>query len=183
MDTESELRRRVEMLEAELDRLRTTLQVVGPVDIETGTLNRIGILDALERSRHWLTRRGDIYGIVIVWFPDLPDHARSGPEGAEFRTHVTATIGAAVRDVDSVGSVAPDTFAAVLADLNAGALPAVTTRIGALVDRLVAAADSVTAARIGGIEVLSSKSSGLVLEEAIELARNAGSTPALDRLE
>lgn len=183
MDNESDLRAEVRRLREELDHLRTTLEVVGPVDVETGILNRTGILDALERGRHWLTRRGDIYGLVVVWFPDLPESLRSGSDGAEFRTHVAATLGAAVREVDSVGSVTTDTFAAVLADLNAGALPIVIERIRSLVDRLVAGNADVARAAIGGVEVLAPRSSGAVLETAADLARNAGPEPSIERLE
>lgn len=183
MESESDLRAEVARLRDELDHLRTTLAVVGPVDVETGTLNRTGILDALERGRHWLIRRGDIYGLVVVWFPDLPEPLHAGPEGVEFRTHVTATLGAAVREVDSVGSVSPDTFAAVLADLNAGALPIVTQRIRGLVDRLISGNRDLDRAAIGGIEVLAPKASGAVLDKAADLARGAGSEPSLERLE
>lgn len=183
MDSESDLQAEVERLREELDHLRTTLEVVGPVDIETGIFNRTGILDALERGRHWLIRRGDIYGLVIVWFPELPEELRSGADGIEFRTHVAATLGAAVRDVDSVGSVTPDTFAAVLADLNAGALPLVTERIRSLVDRLVVGNRELTRAAIGGIEVLAPKASGEVLETATDLARQSGPEPSLAQLE
>lgn len=183
MDRESDLQREVQRLQEELDHLRTTLEVVGPVDIETGMLNRTGILDALERGRHWLTRRGDIYGLVIVWFPDLPESLRSGIDGVEFRTHVAATLGAAVREVDSVGSLTADTFAAVLADLNAGALPIVTERIRGLVDRLVSGNRHLARAAIGAVEVLAPRASGAVLEAAAELAKGAGSEPTLGRLE
>lgn len=183
MDSESDLRDEVQRLQDELERLRTTLEVVGPVDVETGILNRTGILDALERGRQWLIRRGDIYGLVIVWFPDLRDELRTGADGVEFRIHVAATLGAAVRDVDSVGSVTTDTFAAVLADLNAGALPIVTERIRGLVDRLVAGDQDLARAAIGGIEVLAPKPSGLVLETATELAKGSGPDPSLARLE
>lgn len=183
MATEDELRQEIEALRDELERLRTTLAVVGPVDIDSGTLNRTGILDALERGRHWLIRRGDVYGLVVVRFPELAEHLRSGTDAVEFRTHVTATLGAAVREVDSVGSVAEDAFAAVLADLNAGALPVVVNRIQGLVARLIRSDTEAGRAAIGAVEVLSPRSSGTVLQTGLDLAQQAGDEPVLEQLE
>src|SRR5690606_31700544 len=172
------LRRQVRELRAELDALRVTLEVVGTLDLDSGILNRTGILDALERGQKWLKRRGDIYGVVVVNFPALADDFRHGPEAIEFKTHVAATIGAAVRDVDSVGRLDDETFAAVLADLNPGAIEVVAGRIGDLIERLVhSTAELGGKYRISGLEVLSAASSGAVLDQALELSDQADPGP------
>jgi len=166
---------RVIELTAELERLKMTLAVVGTVDLDTGVLNRTGILDALERGQKWLARRGDIYGLIVVRFPKLRLDRLTGEDAVEFRKHVSATVGAAVRDVDDVGRVDEHTFAAVLADLNPGAIDSVTDR---LYDLLIRLASSVETAggefQVGAVEVLAqSHTSGTVLETATRLAIGA----------
>lgn len=166
---------RVAELTAELERLKMTLAVVGTVDLDTGMLNRTGILEALERGQRWLARRGDIYGAVVVRFPTLRTDRVDGENGVEFRKHVTATIGAAVRDVDDVGRVDDHTFAAVLADLNPGAIDVVTNRLQDLLIRLVSSVEASGGEfKVGAVEVLAqSHTSGTVLETATRLADGA----------
>lgn len=184
MSEAEELRRQVRELRAELDALRVTLEVVGTLDLDSGILNRTGILDALERGQKWLKRRGDIYGVVVVNFPALADDMRHGSEGIEFKTHVAATIGAAVRDVDSVGRLDDQTFAAVLADLNPGAIEVVAGRMGELIERLVASTPAMGGTyRISGLEVLSAAASGEVLDRAVQLSARADPGPLLAQLD
>jgi GGDEF domain-containing protein len=183
MHTESDLRRQIEALREELESLRLTLDVVGTMDLDAGILNRNGILDALERGQRWLSRRGDIYGLLVVVFPSLVADAVHGSEATEFRTHVAATIAAAVRDVDSVGRVDERTFAAVLADLNPGAIEIVAGRLRQLLERMAASTPAIGGTfKIGGLEVLEALPSGEVLDAGLELARSATGTTALGRL-
>lgn len=183
MADDSDLRRRVDELTEELEGLKLTLEVVGTVDLESGILNRTGILDALERGQRWLTRRGDIYGLLVVHFPSLHGSVVDGPDAVEFRTHVAATMGAAVRDVDSVGRIDHETFGAVLADLNPGAIEIVAERMRGLLDRL---AETTTAIggrfRIGGVEVLAAHPSGAILDTAVEMAKQEGDSMTLAQL-
>ncbi|HSJ28374.1 MAG TPA: hypothetical protein VLB67_09190, partial [Acidimicrobiia bacterium] len=148
-----------------------------------GILNRNGILDALERGQRWLSRRGDIYGVLVVTFPSLVAEAVHGSESTEFRTHVAATIAAAVRDVDSVGRVDERTFAAVLADLNPGAIEIVAVRLRELLDRMAASTPAMGGTfKIGGLEILEAKPSGEVLDTALELARTSTGTTSLGQI-
>lgn len=184
MGEEAELRREIEALRDELESLKMTLDVVGTIDLDSGILNRTGVLDALERGKRWLTRRGDIYGLVVVSFPSLSREVTEGAETPEFRTHVAATMGAAVREVDSVGRIDERTFAAVLADLNPGAIEVVAERVRELLERLVAATPAIGGTfRISGIEVLAPKPSGEVLDSAIRLASTADPGPVIGQLE
>jgi GGDEF domain-containing protein len=179
-----ELERRVEELEAELEALMVTLEVVGTLDIDSGILNRTGILDALERGQKWLARRGDIYGLLVVHFPALDPSVVDGPDAVEFRTHVAATMGAAVREVDSVGRIDNSSFGAVLADVNPGAIEVVADRMRALLERLSATTPATGAAfGIGGVEVLAAHPSGTVLETALELARTGSESTPLVQLD
>lgn len=184
MGDEAELREQIKTLRDELESLKMTLEVVGTIDLDSGILNRTGVLDALERGQRWLTRRGDIYGLVVVSFPSLTTSASEGAEAAEFRTHVAATMGAAVREVDSVGRIDERTFAAVLADLNPGAIEVVAGRVHELLERLVAATPAIGGMfRVSGIEVLAPKPSGEVLETATRLAMTGDPGPVLGQLE
>ena len=169
----------MEELTAELEALKVTLEVVGHLDLDSGTLNRTGILDALERGQKWLARRGDIYGLVVVHFPVLDPSVVDGPDAAEFRTHVAATMGAAVRDVDAVGRIDSSFFGAVLADVKPGAIQVVADRMRALLERLTATTPTIGGVFLmGGVEVLAAHPSGAVLDAALELARKGSvSTP------
>jgi hypothetical protein len=184
MSEVDELREQVAELRAELDALKVTLEVVGTVDFDSGMLNRTGVLEALERGHRWLARRGDIYGILVVAFPSLHAEARHGIEATEFRSHVAATMGAAVRDVDSVGRLDDHTFAAVLADLKAGAIEIVAGRMRDLLERLVASNEFAGGTfRIAGLEVLAKAPSGEVLDRAMILAAQADPGPVLGQVD
>lgn len=184
MPNDDQLRRQIQALTDELDALKVTLEVVGTIDLDSGILNRTGVLDAVERGQKWLTRRGDIYGVIVVRFPALDDEVRHGAESAEFRTHVAATMGATVRDVDSVGRLDDHTFAAVLADLNPGAIEIVAGRMFELLERLVESTPAIGGAfQISGVEVLSAGPSGDVLAEALRLAGQASPGPVLGQFD
>lgn len=184
MSEVDELRDQVRSLQAELDALHVTLEVVGTVDFDSGMLSRTGVLDALERGQRWLARRGDIYGILVVAFPSLHAEARHGPEATEFRSHVAATMGAAVRDVDSVGRLDDHTFAAVLADLNAGAIDVVANRMRDLLERLVTSGPLIGGTfRIAGLEVLTKAPSGEILDRALSLTLEANPGPVLGQVD
>lgn len=180
MDELTDLREQVESLTAELESLKLTLDVVGTVDLDAGILNRTGVLDALERGQKWLSRRGDIYGLVIVAFPRLRVDELSGDDGVEFAKHIAATIAAAVRDVDDVGRIDEHTYAAVLADLNPGAIDIVTGRMTDLLERMLPSVEKIGGEfRIGGVEVLAqSHTSGIVLDTGIRLAEGADANGA-----
>lgn len=178
------LREQVRALQAELDALNVTLEVVGTVDFDSGMLNRTGVLEALERGQKWLARRGDIYGILVVVFPSLHADVRHGPDATEFRSHAAATMGAAVREVDAVGRIDDHTFAAVLADLNPGAIQVVAGRMHDLVERLVASSDDIGGDfRMAGLEVLAKAPSGEILDRALMLTAQAGPGPVLGQVE
>lgn len=174
----------MEELTAELEALKVTLEVVGHLDLDSGTLNRTGILDALERGQKWLARRGDIYGLLVVHFPKLDPSVVEGPDAAEFRTHVVSTMGAAVRDVDSVGRIDDSAFGAVLADVNPGAIQVVADRMRTLLERLSATTPEIGGVfGMGGVEVLAAHPSGTVLDAALELARSGSESTPLVQLD
>jgi PleD family two-component response regulator len=158
----------------ELDRLRLMLDVLGTVDLETGILNRNGLLESLERGRRWMSRRGDIFGAMVVRFPDLPRLDPSHPDDLETIKHLAATIGAGVREVDEVGRLDDVTFAASLADLNPGAIHVVADRVGQMLTKTSANRPEVGPFRIGAVEVLNAGHLPAMIVQTCEaLADNA----------
>lgn len=160
---------------AELDRILFLLDVVGTVDLDTGVLNRNGIFESIQRAQRWLVRRGDIYGVLYVDFPQLDVSEPNDPEFLDVIKHLSATIAAGVRDVDEVGRSSENSFTAVLANLDAGALVIVAERVERMLLKVTGAdGEPVRPFRVGGIEVLSpSHTSGTVLETAQRLAAAA----------
>ena len=170
----NDLQRRLEDAESELESLKLTLEVVGTVDLETGVLNRTGVLDGLERGRRWMSRRGDIYGMLVVLFPRI-DVEQDRERLIELAKHITASIAAGVRDVDDVGRIDHHTYAAVLADLKPGSIEIVADRVRSLIARLVDfTPDTGGAFKVGAVEVLStSHTPGVVFDAALRMADSA----------
>lgn len=181
----SELRHRLDETRAELERLQLTLEVVGTMDLDAGILNRNGVLEAIDRGRRWMERRGDIYGLVVVEIPGLEISTPPTAEDVELLRHLAATFAAGVREVDEVGRTGPTTFAAVLQDVRPDSVQIVVDRLSGLLDTLVGntprTGDAFT---IGALEVHStSLASPAVLAAAKELADEAKpGSPRIERV-
>ena len=158
----------------ELDRLKLTLEVVGTTDLDAGILNRNGLLESLERSRRWMARRGDIYGVLIARFPSLRVLDPADLDDLEIIKHLAATIGAGVREVDEVARIDDLTYASSLADLKPGAIHIVAERVTGLLVNTVKSMPDVGQFRVGAVEVLNSgHSSGTVLDACLRLTEQA----------
>ena len=171
-----QLKARLAEAEAELERVRLTLDVIGTMDLDAAILNRNGVLEALERGRRWMARRGDIYGLLVVYFPGLRAPSSYDPEHIELVKHLAATIAAGVREVDDVGRVDDNHFAAVLADLTAGSVRVVADRVRDLIGIVVRSLPTTGGVfQVGAVEVLNTThTSGAVLERGLETALRAG---------
>jgi GGDEF domain-containing protein len=174
-DERADLEAQLSAANAELDRILFLLDVVGTVDLDTGLLNRNGIFESIQRAQRWLVRRGDIYGVMFVDFPHLDVSGPADPEFLEVIKHLSATIAAGVRDVDEVGRSSENSFAAVLANLDAGSLEIVAERVTRMLTKVTGTnGEPIGPFRIGGVEVLSpSHTSGTVLETAQRMAAAA----------
>lgn len=145
---------RLEATRAELERLRLTLAVVGTMDLDVGVLNRNGVLDAIDRARKWQTRRGDVFGILVVRIPDIADSETDAVAAREVAENVAAVLAAGLREVDSVGRCAETTYAGVLSDLQPDSIPIVAMRLDAVFRHLVETDPGFGASYgIGAIEV------------------------------
>ncbi len=168
MDIDS-LRRQLEEAEASLAQLRLVMEVVGTTDLTTGISNRNGVLEAIERGRRWMNRRGDMFGVIVVRFPKMPVLDPGNAEDMELVKHLAATIGAGVREVDDVGRLDDLSFATVLADVKPGSITVVVERV---TSHLLEATDTLGRAggvfRIGAVELLSSGHTSDVILDATE---------------
>ena len=166
---------RLEAAEAELERIRFTLDVVGTVDLDTSLLNRNGIFESIQRAQRWLTRRGDLYGALYIRFPNLVVPEEPTPAHLELLKHIAATISAGVRDVDEVGRAEENAFAAVLADLQPGTIEIVANRVRAMLSRVAKNTPEIgDLFHIGGVEVhAATHNSGAVLDTARRLSLEA----------
>jgi GGDEF domain-containing protein len=173
----TEIEARLEAATAELDRIKFTLEVVGTVDLDTSLLNRNGIFESIQRAQRWLVRRGDIYGVLFVTFPDLDISNTSDPSYIELMKHLAATIAAGVRDVDEVGRAADNAFAVVLANLEPGALHIVAERVTKLLRQVIEAPNLTGEFQMGGLEILTaSHTYGTVLDTAQRLSTQAAAS-------
>lgn len=166
---------RLEAAEAELERIRFTLDVVGTVDLDTSLLNRNGVFESIQRAQRWLIRRGDLYGALYIRFPNLVVPEEPTPAHLELLKHIAATISAGVRDVDEVGRAEENAFAAVLADLQPGTIEIVANRVRAMLSRVAKNTPEIgDLFHIGGVEVhAATHNSGAVLDTARRLSLEA----------
>lgn len=184
MDIES-LKQQLAEAEASLAQLRLVMDVVGTTDLATGISNRNGVLEAIERGRRWMNRRGDMFGVLVVRFPNMPRLDLDNPDDVELIKHLAASIGAGVREVDEVGRLDDLTFASILADIRPGSIAVVANRV---IDHLLAAQETLDRAggvfRISAIELLSSSHSSDVILDATErlLAKAADNASAIAQL-
>jgi len=173
-DDPAELKRLLLETRDELERLKLTLEVVGTTDLDAGILNRTGILESLERGRRWLSRRGDVYGLLVTRFPTLRPLDSTDPDDLEIIQHLAATVGAGVREVDEVGRIDELTFAATLQDLKPGTITVVANRVGELMRKTVMSMPDIGHFRIGAVEVLNAgHTSGTILQAALRMAEQA----------
>ncbi len=170
----AEIEAKLEAATAELERIKFTLDVVGTVDLDTSLLNRNGIFESIQRAQRWLVRRGDIYGVLYITFPDLDVSNTIDPSYLELMKHLAATIAAGVRDVDEVGRAADNAFAVVLANLEPGALHIVAERVDELLRKVTEAPNLTGEFLMGGVEILTaSHTYGTVLDTAQRLSTQA----------
>lgn len=175
------LKRRVRKAEDELARLELTLDVVGTTDLDAGILNRNGVLEALDRRRRWMARRGDVYGALVVRLPglgEIDDH-----DALDTVKHIAATIAAGLREVDEVGRISGDVFAATLADLRPGSILIVASRVHHLVSNTLESVDGVDTFGVAALEVTRvDQGAPEVLQRCIELATGATDEPIVKQL-
>ncbi len=155
-----------------------TIDAFFPIDLETGLLNRNGLIDSIHRSTLWWKRRREQFAVLAVYVPGV-EKVASGRR-PELISHLAATVAATMREIDEAGRVDDATYVVVLRDFQREGIPSVVDRvrtaIGAVADDpgfdpaphfgfcLVGSGDRVPAA---------------YLDAAIGAARRAGSDPVV----
>ncbi len=125
-----ELRRLLAERDEEIRQLRLTLDVLSPIDPNTGMLNRNGVIDAIQDGLNWLMRRNDSFAVIAVEVPGLAElHATAADDHRRLHHHLEAVLTAALRRVDKVGTLDHRTYAAVLRDFKAEGSRVVITRL------------------------------------------------------
>jgi GGDEF domain-containing protein len=130
MDRDQEfdaLRRQLEDRETEIRRLKGVIDSFLSVDLDSGLLNRHGVLEAIRRAILWWDRRREPFGVMVVRMPRLADldPAASIPVVAR----AAAALADTGRAVDDIGRLDPSTFAVVLREFHRHGATAVVSRM------------------------------------------------------
>ncbi|NNC40161.1 MAG: GGDEF domain-containing protein [Acidimicrobiia bacterium] len=117
----------------EIRRLRLALDVLSPIDPSSGTLNRNGLIDAIQEALNWLARRQDQFGILLIEVEGIPDAAPGDGEDPHWLAkHLEAVMSATLRGVDKIGHLDHMTFLAVLREFKVEGVKALLGRLTAI---------------------------------------------------
>jgi GGDEF domain-containing protein len=111
----------------EIERLRRTIDAFIPVDVDTGLLNRNGLIDSIKRACLWWERRREPFGVLVLQIPGLafaPSEQRQ-PLAMIVANSMIGTL----RAVDDSGRLNESTYAAVLRDFVREGGPIVAARL------------------------------------------------------
>jgi GGDEF domain-containing protein len=113
--------------DAEIRRLREIIDSFLSVDIDTGLLNRNGLIDAVKRARLWWDRRREPFGVMAVRFTDMVGLGQD--EANDLASRIAATLYDTGRAVDDVGRVDQRTFVLVLREFQQHGAMTVVSRM------------------------------------------------------
>jgi len=169
------LRNRLQEREDELRNLRLSLDVLTPVDLATGLLNRNGLLEAIENAARWMERRREQFGVVAIMVPGIQDLADDTARANAIR-HLGASLAAAVRAVDDVGRLNDSTFALVLRELSRPGVDAVAERLKRVVSVAMDGEPAPSTCQIGAVLIVNdARQPSTLLGEAYDAAFTATS--------
>ncbi|NND83584.1 MAG: GGDEF domain-containing protein [Acidimicrobiia bacterium] len=127
-----EAAKRIEHLEAllahrdaEVAELRLSLEVFSSIDTRTGLPNLNAVVDALLAAVDVLRRHGEAFSVIGVRFPKLSEAAT-----VESVRHLGAVVEAALREIDRVGILSPESFIAIARDCDDTGAAALIERLG-----------------------------------------------------
>jgi GGDEF domain-containing protein len=100
-----------------------------PLDIDTGLLNRNGLIEALRRCLLWWHRRREYFAVLVVHLPEIANSALE--ERPALVRHISATVAATLRAVDEAGRLDDATYVVVLRDFRREGVSVVAERIAA----------------------------------------------------
>jgi len=126
------------LAEAEADNgvLRLQLDMLTSTDIVTGLPNANGISAQLQKATARYSRSGEAFGLMHVGFPAFArireEHGRRALEDA--MRHAGSLVGAAVRQLDTVGRVDEDGLVCVMPMMSDDGVSPVVGRIEKVLD-------------------------------------------------
>jgi len=111
----------------EIRRLREIIDSFLSVDIDTGLLNRNGLVDAVKRASLWWERRREPFGVMAVRFSDMVGLGRE--EANELASRIAACMNDTGRAVDDTGRIDERTFIMVLREFRRQGAMTVVSRM------------------------------------------------------
>ncbi|HEX5672169.1 MAG TPA: diguanylate cyclase [Acidimicrobiia bacterium] len=130
MDPTSEIdsyRRQLAERDEEIRRLKAVVDSFLSVDVDSGLLNRNGLLEAIKRASLWWDRRREPFGVMAIRLPRLADlEAASVPDVI---TRVANALSDTGRAVDDIGKLDESTFVMVLREFHRHGATAVVSRM------------------------------------------------------
>ena len=111
----------------EIRRLRQIIDSFLSVDIDTGLLNRNGLIDAIKRASLWWERRREPFGVMAVRFPDMVGLSRD--ESNDLASRIAACMYDTGRAVDDTGRIDDQTFIMVLREFRRQGAMTVVSRM------------------------------------------------------
>ena len=121
------LTRQIEERDEEIRRLKGLIDSFLSIDIDTGLLNRNGLIDAVKRARLWWDRRREPFGVLAVRFPEVLSITEG--EGTDFATRIATTLYDTGRAVDDIGRIDARTFILVLREFQRDGAMTVVSRL------------------------------------------------------
>jgi diguanylate cyclase (GGDEF)-like protein len=130
------LEARLEEAEADNGVLRLQLDMLTSTDIVTGLPNSNGIAAQLQKAAARYSRSGEAFGLMHVGFPAFTRIAEERGRRAleEAMRHAGSLVGAAVRQLDTVGRVDDDGLVCVMPMMSDDGVSPVVGRIEKVMD-------------------------------------------------
>lgn len=111
----------------EIRRLRGIIDSFLSVDIDTGLLNRNGLLDSVKRASLWWDRRREPFGVMAVRFSDMVALGRG--QANDLAARIAKCMSDTGRAVDDTGRVDEQTFVMVLREFQRHGAMTVVSRM------------------------------------------------------
>lgn len=165
------LNRALSERDEEIRRLRLALDVLSPIDPASGTLNRNGLIDAIQDALNWLARRQDRFGILLIeveGIPEAPEDEDGDPHWLP--KHLEAVMSATLRGVDKIGHLDSTTYVAVLREFKVEGVKAL---LGRLTSILQLESEHLESSTLGAAFTL----------VAVQSGRDRGAGELLERIE
>lgn len=160
----------------EVRRLRAIVDSFVSVDLDSGMLNRNGLIDAIKRARLWWDRRREPFGVMAIRFPYMiglhPDVAR------ELATPIASALADTGRAVDDTGRLDPHTFVVVLREFQRQGAITVVSRMRTAIRQAIADPAITGDLRFGFVVAVEGE--GVEPEDYLRMAVEAAATATPD---